>query len=68
MIVANTNYKNSLCIIEQITTLISEFEQEIYNQIPAGITDQFDNAKSRFLNSLEEIEITLTEFENNKNG
>ncbi len=67
MIVANTNYTNSLLKIEQLKTLILEFEQEIYNQIPQGITKQFDDAKFRFLNSLEEIEVTLIEFKNNEN-
>ena len=52
----------------KIKVLIIEFEQELYNQIPQGITNQFDNSKLKFLNCLEEIEITLTEFKNNKNG
>lgn len=68
MTVANTNYTNSLLKIEKIKVLIMEFEQEIYNQIPQGITNQFDNSKLKFLNCLEEVEITLTEFKNNKNG
>lgn len=67
MIVANTNYKNSLLKIEQLKTLILDFEKEIFNQIPQRITNQFDSSKLSFFNSLEEIEITLTEFNKNEN-
>lgn len=68
MIVANTNYTSSLLKIEQLKTLILDLEDNIYNQIPQEITNQFDNTKLRFLNSLEEIEIALTEFKINENG
>jgi len=64
MIVADTNYTSSLLKIEQLKKLILEFEKDIYNQIPQEITNQFDNYKLKFLNSLEEIEVTLTEFKN----
>ncbi len=67
MIVANTDYTSSLLKIEQIRILILELEESVYNQIPQGITDEFDNSKSSFLNSLEEMEITLIEFGNNEN-
>lgn len=67
MIVADTNYTKSLLKIEQIKTLISDFEQDISNQIPQEITNHFDKTKSLFLNSIEEIEITLTEFNSNQN-
>ncbi len=62
MVVANTNYTDSLLKIEQIKTLILEFQQNIYNQIPNGITDNFDISKSELFNNLEEIEFTLIEF------
>lgn len=68
MIIANTNYTSTLLKIEQLKNLILEFEKDIYNQIPQEITNQFDNSKLRFLNSLEEIEIALTEFKINENG
>ena len=67
MIVANTNYLNSLLKIEQLKTLILELEENIYNQIPQEITNQFENSKLRFLNSIDEIEMTLTEFNNREN-
>ncbi len=67
MIVANTDYTSSLLKIEQIRILILELEENIYDQIPQGITDEFDDSKSSFLNSLEEMEITLIEFKNNEN-
>ena len=67
MIIANTNYTNSLLRIEKLKVLILEFEQDIYNQILQGMANEFDNSKSSFLNSLEEIEITLNEFNNNEN-
>ncbi len=67
MIVANTNYTKSLLKVEQLKKLILEFEKDIYNQIPQEITNQFDNSKLRFLNSLEEIEVILAEFKINEN-
>jgi hypothetical protein len=67
MIVANTDYTSSLLKIEQLKTLILELEENIYDQIPQGITNEFDSSKLIFLNSLEEMEITLIEFGNNEN-
>lgn len=68
MVVANTDYNNTLLKIEQIKCLIVELQQDFYAQIPQGITDMFDVSKSELFNNLEEIETTLIEFINNKNG
>ena len=67
MVVANINYTDSILKIEQIKTLISEFQDDIYHQIPQGITNYFDKSKLNFFNSLEEIEIALIEFKDNEN-
>ena len=67
MVVANINYTDSILKIEKIKTLISEFQDDIYNQIPQGITNYFDTSKLSFFNSLEEIEIALIEFKDNEN-
>jgi hypothetical protein len=66
MIVANTNYTNSLVKIEELKTLILELEKDIYNQIPQGTMIEYEKSKSNFLNSLQEAEIILTEFNNNE--
>jgi hypothetical protein len=67
MIVANTNYTDTLLKIEELKSLIIELEKNIYNQIPQGITKEFDESKKDFLNWIEEIEFTLIEFNDNLN-
>jgi hypothetical protein len=65
MIIANTNYSDTILKIEELKSLVLKLEESINKQIPKGIKNQFDNSMSKFLNSIDEIEITLIEFNNN---
>jgi hypothetical protein len=62
MIVTNTNYDDTLIKIEQLKHSLNVVQESIKNQIPQGITNEFDKSKSRLLNWIDEIEITLNEF------
>ncbi len=67
MIIANTNYNDTLFKIEQLKSSIIVVQRSIENQIPQGITSKFEKTKSEFMNWVEEIEITLNEFKNTEN-
>lgn len=64
MIVANTNYLETLELIDSLKSNIKTIEKNIYNQIPQRITDEFDASKINFINWVEEIEITLIDYIN----
>jgi hypothetical protein len=63
MIIANTNYNDTLMRLEQLKCLIEEVEDSIENQIPQGITNEFAKSKSLLVNWIEEIEVTLMEYQ-----
>jgi hypothetical protein len=63
MIIANTNYNDTLMKLEKLKCLIDEVEDDIENQIPQGITNEFSKSKSLLLNWVEEIEVTLIEYQ-----
>jgi hypothetical protein len=67
MIVVDTNYNDTLHKIEQLKLSLNDVQRSLINQIPQGITNEFEKSKSTILNWVEEIEITLNEFKNNEN-
>lgn len=62
MVTADINYSNTLIKIDELKHSLNEVQKSINNQIPQGITDNFDKSKHELLNWIDEIEITLNEF------
>ncbi|MEN9448080.1 MAG: hypothetical protein RJA25_1370 [Bacteroidota bacterium] len=67
MITAEINYNNTLIKIEELKHSLNEVQKSIENQIPQGITDNFEKSKLNLLNWVDEIDITLNEFINTEN-
>ena len=67
MITAEINYNNTLIKIEELKHSLTEVQKSIENQIPQGITDNFEKSKLNLLNWVDEIDITLNEFINTEN-
>ncbi|HQG38164.1 MAG TPA: hypothetical protein PLK15_03470 [Chitinophagales bacterium] len=67
MIIANTNYTNTLQKIEQLKLSINNVQKNIENQIPQELTIEFEKSKLAFLNWVDEVEVTLNEFKNKEN-
>ena len=64
MITAEINYNNTLIKIEELKHSLNEVQKSIENQIPQGITDNFEKSKLNLLNWVDEIDITLNDFIN----
>lgn len=67
MIIADTNYTETLFKIEQLKGLICEIQQATHNQIPQGTTKEIDKSAVIFINTLEEVEVYLIEYDIEKN-
>lgn len=64
MIIANTDYTDTLVKIESLKSIINDIQECIKNQIPQGITNNFDQKKDSFMNWIEETEVMLNQFKN----
>jgi hypothetical protein len=58
----NTNYLETLEKIDMLKECIEGIEKNIYDQIPQGVTDKFDQTKIPFINWVEEIEFNLLNY------
>lgn len=63
MTTSTTNYTDTLDKIEKLKLSIKEVETNIYDQIPQGITNEFDKSKLSLLNWMEEMEGMLMELQ-----
>jgi uncharacterized Zn finger protein len=63
---SNPNYVETLIYIGELTSVIEKINKNVNQQIPYGVTKNYNKTRDEFLNWVEEIEFHLIEYSSRK--